>query len=117
MDFYKKSFIEPAQQSLQRDIIPTIKENFLGLDESGSSSLNRALSQSATDLSSLLGQGMLGQYNQMGTNRLSALSGLGGLAGQQTFSPMISNQQGILGGLLGAGGRVLGGMASGGFFS
>jgi hypothetical protein len=106
MDFYKKTFIDPAQQSLQRDIIPTIKENFMGLDESGSSSLNRALAQSATDLSGLLGQGMLGQYNQSNANRLSALSGLGGLAGMNTFQPIISQQQGILGNVVGAAGRL-----------
>lgn len=97
MDFYKKSFIDPAQQNLQRNIIPTIKENFMGLDESGSGALNRALAQSATDLSSILGQGMMGQYNQYNANRLSALSGLGGLAGQQTFQPLVSQNQGWLG--------------------
>ena len=105
-DFYKQSFIDPAQQVLERQLIPQIKENFLGLDESGSSALNRALSQSATDLSSSLGQGILGQYNQYQANRLSALSGLGGLAGSQTFQPLINQQQGILGPLIGAAGTI-----------
>lgn len=109
-DFYQKSFIDPAQQVLERQLIPQIKENFLGLDESGSSALNRALAQSATDLSTSLGQGILGQYNQYQANRLSALSGLGGLAGAQTFQPLISQQQGILGPLIGAG-ATLGGAA------
>jgi Chaperone of endosialidase len=105
-DFYQKSFIDPAQQVLQRQIIPGLKENFLGLDESGSSALNRALAQSATDVSTALGSGILGQYNQYQANRLSALSGLGGLAGSQTFQPMISQSQGILGPLIGAAGTV-----------
>jgi hypothetical protein len=109
-NFYQKSFIDPSQQALQRHFIPQIKENFLGLDESGSSALNRALTQSATDLSTSLGQGMLGQYNQTQANQLSALSGLGSLAGAQTFQPVVSNQQGILGSLLGLGGQ-LGGAA------
>lgn len=109
-DFYQKSFIDPAQQTLQRQIIPGLKENFLGLDESGSSALNRALAQSATDLSTSLGSGILGQYNQYQANRLSALSGLGGLAGSQTFQPLINQQQGILGPLIGAAG-TLGGAA------
>lgn len=106
--FYQKSFIDPAQKALNEQIIPGIKENFLGLDESGSSALNRALAQSATDVSSMLGQGMLGQYNQQQANQLSALSGIGGLAGSQTFQPLINQQQGILGSLLGAGGQGLG---------
>lgn len=105
-DFYQKSFIDPAQQALQRQIIPGIKENFLGLDESGSSALNRALAQSATDVSTSLGSGILGQYNQYQANRLSALSGLGGLAGSQTFQPLINQQQGILGPLIGAAGTI-----------
>jgi len=105
-ELYQKSFIDPAQQTLQRQIIPGLKENFLGLDESGSSALNRALAQSATDLSTSLGSGMLNQYNQMASNRLSALSGLSGLSGQNTFSPIINQQQGILGPLIGTGGSL-----------
>jgi len=112
-EFYQKSFIDPAQQALQRQIIPEIKENFLGLNESGSSALNRALAQSATDVSALLGQGMMGQYNQQQSNKLSALGGLGGLSGQRTFEPLINQQQGILGQLLGAAGTA-GGMYFGG---
>jgi len=108
--FYQQAFIDPAQQTLNRQIIPGLKENFLGLDESGSSALNRALAQSATDVSTSLGSGILGQYNQYQANRLSALSGLGGLAGSQTFQPLINQQQGILGPLIGAG-ATLGGAA------
>ena len=88
---------------LQRQIIPGLKENFLGLDESGSSALNRALAQSATDLTTQINQGIMGQYNQHQANQLSALGGLGGLAGQQTFQPLINQQQGLLPGILNAG--------------
>ena len=109
-NFYQKSFIDPAQQALQRQVIPGIKENFLGLDESGSSALNRALAQSATDVSTSLGSGMLGQYNQYQNQRFNALQGLGGLAGAQTFQPLINQNQGILGNLLGTG-ATLGGAA------
>lgn len=108
--FYDQTFIQPAQQALQRDIIPALKESFLGLDESGSSSLNRALAQSATDLSSLLGQGILNQYNQTNANRLSAMSGIGASAGQRTFEPIVSQSSGIFGPLIGLGGQ-LGGSA------
>ena len=68
----------------------------MGMDETSSSALNQALSQSATDLSSALGSQLMNQYN-LGQNRqMGALQGLGGLAGQRTFEPMISRQQGIL---------------------
>ena len=113
-DFYQKSFIEPAQQNLQRNIIPTIKESFLGMDESGGSSLNRALAQSATDLSSQLGQGMLGQYNQQRQNQMGALQGLGGMMNTRAFEPVMNQQAGLLPGILnavasGAGGGLAGG--------
>ena len=110
-DFYQKSFIDPAQQTLQRQIIPGLKENFLGLDESGSSSLNRALAQSATDLSSVLGQGMLGQYNQQQQNQLGALGGLQGLSGAHTFQPLVQQNQGLLGPIVQAAGTIAGGAA------
>lgn len=45
-------------------------------------------------------------YHQQLANRLAALSGLGGLAGQQTFQPLISQQQGLLGPAIGAGGML-----------
>lgn len=93
---FQKSFVDPAQQMMQRQIIPGIKEQFMGMDETSSSALNQALSQSATDLSSALGSQLMNQYN-LGQNRqMGALQGLGGLAGQRTFEPMISRQQGIL---------------------
>jgi len=103
---FQKSFVDPAQQMMQRQIIPGIKEQFMGMDESGSSALNQALSQAATDLSSSLGSQLMNQYN-IGQNRqLGALQGLGGLAGQKTFEPMIQQRQGILGPLIGALGQI-----------
>lgn len=56
-------------------------------------------------------------YQQNLANRLSALSGLGGLAGQQTFTPLISKSQGIMGPLIGAGGTALGGYLGGAAFA
>lgn len=45
-------------------------------------------------------------YHQQLANRLTALSGVGGLAGQQTFTPIISKHQGIQGPLIGAAGSI-----------
>jgi len=103
---FQKSFIDPAQQAMQRQIMPGIKEQFLG-EESGSSALNQALAQSATDLSMGLGQQYMNQYNLGQGRQMQALGGLGGLAGQKTFSPMIHEQEGVLGNIIDALGKIL----------
>ena len=108
-DMFQKSFVDPAQQTMQRQIIPGIKENFMGMDESGSSALNQALAQSATDLSTGLGSQYMNQYNQMQQNQLQALGQMGGMAGQKTFEPIIQQKQGLAGALIGAGGQIGGG--------
>jgi len=92
-DMFQKSFVDPAQQNLQRQIIPGIKEQFMGQDESGSSALNQALSQSATDLTSSLGSQYMNQYNMAQGRGMQA-------AGTQQYSPMIHEQQGILGDII-----------------
>ena len=99
-DLFQKSFIDPSLQALQQQIIPGLKESFLGLDESGGSSLNRALAQSASDVSTGLGQQYMNFFNQQNSNKLNALNSLGGLAGQRTFEPHIEQIQGILGPLI-----------------
>ena len=103
---FQKSFVDPAQQTLQRQIIPGIKEQFMGMDESGSSALNQALAQSATDVSGLLGSQYMNQYNQQQGNLLQALGLISGVSGQRTFEPMMQQQQGLLGPLIGAAGKV-----------
>jgi len=113
-EMFQKSFVDPAQQQMQRQIIPGIKESFMGMDESGSSALNQALSQSATDLSTSLGSQQMNQYN-LGQNRqMGALGQLGQMAGTKTFEPMIQQQQGLAGPLIGAAGQIGGGWAGAG---
>ena len=110
---FQKSFVDPAQQAMQRQVIPGIKEQFMGMEESGSSALNQALSQSATDLSTALGSQYMNQYN-LGQNRqMQSLGTLGQMAGQRTFSPMIHEQEGILGNIIDALGRIGGGWIGG----
>lgn len=113
-DLFQKSFIDPAQQALQRQIIPGIKEQFLGVDESGSGSLNRALAQSASDVATGLGSQYMNFYNQQQGNKLGALGQLLGLTGQRTFEPQIEQTQGLLGPLIAALGQVGAGALSGG---
>ena len=105
-EMFQKSYVDPMTQILQRQIIPMIKEQALGPDEMGSSALNQALAQSATDLSTALGSQYMSQYGQEQNRILQALGALGGLSGQKTFEPMIQQTQGILGPLLGALGQL-----------
>ena len=94
-DMFQKSFVDQSIQNLQRQIIPTIKEKFMGLDSAGSSALNQALAQSATDIATNLGSQQMNQYNQQ----------IGqGLQGLQTnaFMPLINQKQGLLPALLNA---------------
>jgi hypothetical protein len=113
-DLFQKSFIDPSLQALQRQIIPGLKESFLGLDESGSGSLNRALAQAASDVSTGLGKQYMNFYNQQQQNKLGALGQLGGLAGQRTFEPHIQQIQGILAPFISALGQAGAGFAKGG---
>lgn len=110
--FYQQSFVKPAQDMLQRQIIPQIKENFLGLDESASGALNRALAQSASDVSTQIGQGILNQYNVHNQNQLGALSSLNALLGRQSIEPIIHSRPSLLSTLLGGLGSPLGGLLS-----
>ena len=98
---FQTSFVDPAQQMMQRQIIPGIKEQFMGMDETGSSALNQALAQSATDLSTSLGSQLMNQYNLQQNRGMQA-------AGTRMFEPMLQQQQGLLGPLIGA----LGGIGS-----
>lgn len=113
-DLFQKSFIDPAQQALQQQIIPGLKESFLGVDESGSGSLNRALAQSASDVSTGLGQQYMNFFQQQQAAKQGALGQLGGLAGQRTFEPHIEQLQGILGPIISALGQIGAGFAMGG---
>ena len=93
-------------QQYNQKIVPGIQQRFVDANAGSSSALNQALGQSAADLGTMLGGQYMNFFNQQQANTLSALSGLGGLAGQQTFTPMISQNQGILGPLINAGGQI-----------
>ena len=112
---FQQSFVKPTTQTLQRQIVPALKEAYLG-EETGSSALNQALAQSATDLSTALGQQLMSQYNLGQQRQIVALGQLGQMAGQRTFQPILQQRLGILGpllGLVGQGGAAgLGGWLS-----
>jgi hypothetical protein len=104
---FQQSFVNPSIQNLQRNVIPSLKESFLGQDESGSSSLNRALAQSATDLSTMLGSQQMNQYNQQIGQGLQA-------SGINQFMPLINQRQGLLPGSINAFSSALGGYVGSG---
>jgi len=99
---FQQSFVNPGIQNLQRQVIPGLKESFLGQDESGSSALNRALAQSATDLSTMLGSQQMNQYNQQIGQGLQA-------SGINQFKPLLNQRQGLIPGSINALASALGG--------
>lgn len=105
-DVFQKSVVDPTMQTYNQQIVPGIQQRFVDANAGSSSALNQALGQSANDLGTMLGGQYLDFFKQQQANQLSALSGIGGLAGQQTFTPMISQKQGILGPLIGAAGTI-----------
>lgn len=105
-DVFQKSVVDPTMQVYNQQVVPGIQQRFVDANAGSSSALNQALGQSANDLGTMLGGQYLDFFKQQQANQLSALSGIGGLAGQQTFTPLISQKQGILGPLIGAAGTV-----------
>ena len=105
-DVFQKSYVDPAMMAMERQVIPGIQQRFTDANAGSSSALNQALAQSATDLSTSLGS-QYGQFLQgQQQNQLNAMGMFGNMAGQQTFSPLIQQQQAILGPLIGAGGQA-----------
>src|SRR4030067_1901849 len=103
---FQKSYVDPAMQTLQQQILPGIQQRFADVGAGSSSALNQALAKGAQDVTTQLGS-QYGQYQQ--NQQLQQLQALGlmqpYLTGQ-TFSPMIRQQEGILGPLIGAGGKI-----------
>lgn len=98
---FQKSVVDPAMMQYERSVLPALQQRFVDANAGSSSALNQALSQSASDLTTMLGQQYGQFYNQGQQNQLNALSQLGGLGTQRTFEPIISQSQGIMGPLLG----------------
>lgn len=103
---FQKMYVDPAMMAYDRNIVPGIQQRFTDANAGSSSALNQALAQSATDLSTSLGSAY-GQFMQgQQQNQLNALGMFGSMLGQQTFNPIIQQNQGILGPLVGAGGQI-----------
>ena len=103
---FQKAYVDPAMQTFEQQVVPGIQQRFADANASSSSALNQALAQSAGDLSTALGS-QYGQFfqNQQGMQQNAINQFLPLLTGQ-TFSPLIQQQQGILGPLVQAGGQI-----------
>lgn len=133
---FKTGVVDPMMQQYNQQVLPATQQRFVDANAGSSSALNQALASGANDLTTQMGsmylpfmqsqqqmrlagaQGYAGladpyinQYNQANANKLTALAGINGLAGQQTFTPLISQHQGIIGPTVGAAGQVAAGYA------
>lgn len=102
---FQTGVVDPLMQTYQQQILPSIQQRFVDANAGSSSALNQALGQSAQDLTTALGSQFLPFMQGQQQNTLSALGQLGGLGTQQTFQPLIEQQQGLLNPLLGLGGQ------------
>lgn len=103
---FQQTYVDPAMQAYERQVLPSIQQRFADANAGSSSALNQALAQSATDLSTSLGS-QFGQFMQgQQSNQLQAINQFLPLLTGQTFSPLLQQQQGILGPLIGAAGQV-----------
>lgn len=116
-DAFKQGVVDPMMQQYQQRVLPATQQRFVDANAGSSSALNQALATGANDLTTQMGQMYLpfmqhredmraDLYKNQELNRLNALSGLSGLAGMNSFTPMISQRQGILGPLIGAAGQA-----------
>jgi len=101
-DIFQKSYVDPAKQAFEQQIVPSIQQSFGDANAGSSSALNQALAKSASELSTSLGS-QYGQLAEAGQNRqLQAISQFLPLLSQQTFSPLIKQKQGIVPGTVNA---------------
>lgn len=111
-DVFNKSVMDPTMKQFNEQVLPSIQQRFVDSNAGSSSALNQALARSAEGLGSGLGQEYGRFFQNQQDNQFKALSGLGGLATQQQFQPMVGQSQGLLGSLLSAMGQVGAGFAA-----
>lgn len=107
---FQQSYVDPAMQVLNRNILPAIQERMGAQNAGSSSALNQALAQAAADASTSLGS-QYGNFVQGQQGRqLQALGLFNPLLQARTFEPMYQQREGLLGGLLKGGAGLMRGM-------
>lgn len=99
---FEQSYINPAMQAFNRQVLPSIQQQFVDAGAGSSSALNQALAEAATDVTTNLGSQFGNFFQQQQQNKLGALGQLGGLSGQKTLEPTTEEIQGWLGPVLDA---------------
>jgi len=111
-DVFQKSYVDPAMQALNQQIIPGIQQQFADTGSSASSALNQALAQSASDVSTAIGsqygQFLQGQQAMQQQGQLGGIQGLLSLLTNQTFTPMIHQTPSLLATAVGGAGKYFG---------
>ena len=90
---FQQAFIDPAMMAYEQQALPAIQQRFIDAGAGSSSALNQALGQSAADLSTMLGTQMGQFYQGQQQNQLGALGILGGMLGQRTQEPIVTQRQ------------------------
>lgn len=108
---FQRSYVDPALKAFTEKFSPAIQQQFTDYGAAGASpALQQALAQSAGDISASLGS-QYGQFRgQQNTKQLQALQLLMPAITGQVSSPIVQQQQGILGPVLGAAGSIGAGM-------
>lgn len=124
MKTFDAGVVKPTLNLFNKQVVPGIQERFIGNNLGYSSAMNQALANAAADVSTQIGAQLPGFMQQQQANKLqalnmipgarsnfyspmmNALSGYGGLLSEQTFQPVISQQSGLAGPLIGAGGAL-----------
>jgi len=96
-ELFQQSYVNPALQALNRQILPSIQQQFVDANAGSSSALNQALAEAATDVTTNLGSQFGQFFQQQQQNKLGALGQLGGLGTARTFEPTTQQTQGWLG--------------------
>ena len=99
-ELFQQSFIDPALQTFQQQMVPGIQQRFVDAGAGSSSALNQALAKAAQNISTQLGSQMgafnLEQQKMQQYGQLNALQQMAGLAGQRTFEPKYQQNQGLI---------------------
>ena len=109
-EVFQQSYVDPAMQMFEQQLMPSIQQRFVDANAGSSSALNQALSQGAKDISTSIGSQYGNFLQNQKQNQFQALGAMVPLISGKSFSPMIQQQQGILGPMLGAAGSVGAGM-------
>lgn len=112
-DMFQSSVVDPAMQTYEQQILPSIQQRFVDSNSAASSALNQTLAQSAGDLSNVLASQRLDLQKATSGQNLGVLSILMQLLNPKTTDAIVQGPtSGILKDLISAGGNAAAAYAS-----